>query len=88
MANTMGGSRCRFCGHWVEGNHFEGCPTVIGTKVAMAAWEYGYREGLANRYIPERQYKALHPSRLRGYLTGQSEYDYDVWCSQCEEEEE
>lgn len=79
MTGTVSSKKCRFCRRPVD-QHVVGCPQRIGTKVAMEAWEYGYREGLREIYIPEHQFKTLHPSRVCGYHAGQTWMDeYYDW---------
>lgn len=81
MATANGGLPCRYCGKWSENqDHRPGCPAVTESKTAMDAWNYGYREGLREVYIPEHKFKTMHPSRVCGYLAGQDEMnDFYQW---------
>lgn len=77
MTATVEGGWCRFCRneHTPGLIHSMGCPIRIGTKVAMAAWEYGYREGWNGNLHTEREMRNFHPSHSLGEYIGFLEFN-------------
>ncbi len=74
MTITSGGAVCRYCWRRVE-SHQDACPIKIGTKVAMAAWDYGHGECALGRSYEDWEMKNFHPSRRLGATIGMIEWD-------------
>ena len=75
MTGTVSSEECRYCLHSFGRPHHADCPIAVGSKVSMAAWQYGHEEGSRGREYLPHEMRNFHPSRKLGLDAGQIERD-------------